>query len=186
MRPSKKEEILQRSLTLFYKYGFHATGVDFIVKKTGISKTSIYSNFENKEALMLAVLERRDENFRNWLTLRIEALASNPLEKLYCIFDTLEEWFSEANFSGCMFVKASSEYQDTKHPIYLKSAEHKQKLTKYFVKLAEQAKVQDPVAIANHIVILKEGAITAAHLKLIKKPGLHAKAILKLIIENDS
>lgn len=182
MRPSKKEEILQKSLELFYSHGFQATGVDFIVKHTGISKTSIYSNFENKENLMLAVLERRDEFFRNWLMSRVEALAGSPIDKLYCIFDALEEWFNETTFSGCMFIKASSEYQNPVHPIYLKSAEHKEKLKVYFESLAEQANLPAKET-AKHLLLLKEGAIIAAHLKLIETPGLHAKSMLKKLLD---
>lgn len=178
MRPSKKEEILQKSLKIFYAHGFHATGVDFIAKKTGISKTSIYSNFSNKDALILAVLQRRDENFRHWLISRVNNLANTPIDKILCIFDALDEWFNENEFSSCMFIKASSEYQEHSHPFYQQSVDHKNKLKQYFAQLVKATGIKSPENIVNHMVILKEGAIISAHLKLMEKPGLQAKKML--------
>ena len=182
MRPSKKEELLEKSLKVFYQHGFHATGVDFIAKQTGISKTLIYSHFSNKDALMSAVLERRDTNFRQWLEARVEALSTDPLSKLFCVFDALEEWFDEEGFKGCMFVKASSEFMEPSHPLYQQSAAHKQKLELYFSQLAKEAGLANHADIAKHIVLLKEGAINAAHLRMFPKPAQHAKQMLEQLI----
>lgn len=182
MRPSKKEELLEKSLKVFYQHGFHATGVDFIAKKTGISKTLIYSHFSNKDALMSAVLDRRDSNFRNWLEERVEALSTDPMSKLFCVFDALEEWFEEEGFKGCMFVKASSEFMESTHPLFQKSSEHKQKLERYFSELAKDAGFENHLEIARHIELLKEGAINAAHMKMFPKPAQHAKQMLKQLI----
>lgn len=182
MRPSKKEEILKKSLDIFYRNGFQATGIDQIVKETGISKTTIYSHFENKDRLMSEVLILRDKNFRGWLEERVEALSESPKDKLFSIFDALEEWFSDSRYSSCMFIKASSEFQDPKHPLFVLSAEHKLKLLAYFKQLAEAASVSDPEQVAHHILLLKEGAIIAAHLKLVEQPGMQAKKMLEQLI----
>ncbi len=65
MCPSKRDELLQKALKIFYRAGFHATGMDLFAAETGISKTSMYKYFRTKEDLILAVLRPRDENFRN-------------------------------------------------------------------------------------------------------------------------
>ena len=179
MRPSKKEEIVQKSLDIFYRHGFHATGVDLIVKETGISKTTIYANFKNKDGLIQAVLARRDENFRQWLTTRVEQLATSDTDMLFCVFDALDEWFNDKDFSSCMFIKASSEFQHAEHPIYQQSVAHKLKLKAYFIELAKLADIGEPENIANYMVLLKEGAIISAHLGLLPHPGAHAKSVLK-------
>ncbi|GHG05269.1 TetR/AcrR family transcriptional regulator [Thalassotalea marina] len=184
LRPSKKEEILQKSLDIFYRNGFHATGVDLIVKETGISKTTIYANFKNKEALIAAVLERRDENFSCWLEQRVNHLAQSEQDKIYCVFDALEEWFNEPAFSSCMFIKASSEFQERDNTFYMQSVQHKLKLKDYFLNLVKLAQLPNPELVANTVVMLKEGAIISAHLSLMPHPAAHAKTMLKELVSN--
>lgn len=179
MRPSKREEIIGQALTLFYRYGFHATGVDFIVQKTGISKTTIYAHFSSKDDLICAVLARRDGDFRQWLAQRVNTLADTPIDKLYCIFDALDEWFEQPEFSSCLFIKAASEYQDRNHAIFQQAQQHKSALVKYFMALSQEAGLENAETVANNLLLLKEGAIIAAHFKLMPKPGAHAKGMLK-------
>jgi len=182
MRPSKKEELLEKSLKVFYQYGFHASGVDFIAQKTGVSKTLIYSHFSSKDALIEAVLDRRDSDFRHWLEQRVENLSTTPHSRLYCVFDALDEWFSEEGFKGCMFIKASSEFMEPNHTLYLQARKHKQKLELYFADLAKEAGFSNHKEVARNIVLLKEGAISAAHLGMFPNPAQHAKKMLKLLI----
>ena len=102
MRPTKRDELVQKALKAFYRNGFNATGMDMLVKETGISKTSMYKHFRTKEDLILAVLRLRDEQFRNWLYRRMEELADTPQQQLIAMFDALEEWFAEAGYNACL------------------------------------------------------------------------------------
>lgn len=176
MRPTKRDELVQKALKAFYRNGFHATGMDRLVAETGISKTSMYKHFRTKEDLILAVLRLRDELFRNWLYRRMEELADTPREQLIAMFDALGEWFGEHGFRGCMFIKASSEYQDGGHPIHKQSADHKRMLESHMTELAERAGLSDPGAIARQLLLLKEGAIVTAHLGHTDEPAQDAKA----------
>ena len=176
MRPTKRDEIVQKALEVFYRNGFHATGMDTIVAEIGISKTSIYKHFRTKEDLILAVLRLRDEHFRNWLYRRMAELADTPYRQLLTMFDALEEWFDEPGYRGCMFIKASSEYQDSDHPIHEQSADHKRMLERHIVSLAEQAGFQEAGTVARQLLLLKEGAIVTAHLGHTKSPAQDAKA----------
>ena len=162
MRPNKRAELIRKSLDLFYRNGFHATGMDLVAAETGVSKTSIYKHFRSKEELILAVLQLRDEDFRNWLYRRLEELADTPRGQLEALFDVLEEWFGQPGFQGCMFIKASAEYQSGKDPINVQSAEHKRLLQEHFAALAAKAGAADPAALARQLMILKEGAIVLA------------------------
>ena len=60
-RGNKKQEILEAALELFSVQGFEATSVAQIASAVGIRKASLYSHFENKQAildeLVQAVLE---------------------------------------------------------------------------------------------------------------------------------
>ena len=176
MRRTKRDELVQKALTTFYRNGFNATGMDMLATETGISKTSMYKHFRTKEDLILAVLRLRDENFRNWLYRRMEELAKTPKDQLIAMFDALEEWFNEPGYKGCMFIKASSEYQDASHPIHKQSADHKRMLESHVTELAKRAGLSDPGAIARQLLLLKDGAIVTGHLGHTNDPAQDAKA----------
>ena len=183
MSASKRDELVQNALKVFYVGGFHAIGMDRIAKETGVSKTAIYKHFRTKEDLILATLRLRDEQFRNWLVRRVEARASDPREQLNAIFTVLGEWFEEPEFKSCMFIKASSEYQDRKHPIHATAAEHKRLLLKDFTARAEAAGAKDAAALASQLLIVKEGAIVLAHLHDSKEIAKQAQDTAAMLVD---
>ena len=186
MRPTKRDELVQKALKAFYRNGFNATGMDMLVAETGISKTSMYKHFRTKEDLIIAVLRLRDEQFRNWLYRRMEELAETPRDQLIAMFDALEEWFDEPGFRGCMFIKASSEFQEASHPIHQQSADHKRMLESHLRALAEKAGVADPGVLARQLLLLKEGAIVTAHLGHTEEPAQDAKAAALQLLDSHS
>lgn len=183
MRPNKRDELISKALLVFYKNGFHATGMDKLVAETGVSKTSMYKHFRTKEDIILATLRLRDYNFRSWLYHRVESASDLPNDQLLAIFDALEEWFALPEFNGCMFIKASAEYQDIADPIHIQSAEHKRVLTEYVARIAKAAGATDPDALARQLMILKEGAIIMAVMGHSKRPAQDAKASAKILID---
>ncbi len=182
MRPSKRDELVQKALTIFYREGFHAAGMDMLAEETGISKTTMFKHFRTKEELILAVLRLRDENFRNWL-LRRMAQAGPPRAQLLAMFDALAEWFGEPGYRSCMFIKASSEYPDPIHPVHALSAEHKRLLFIQVSDLAAKAGADDPALLARQLLLLKEGAIVTAHLGHEKNPAGDAKSVATMLID---
>lgn len=162
MRPSKRDELVRKALEIFYRNGFHSTGMDMLVRETGVSKTSMYKYFRTKDELILAVLRLRDENFRNWLYRRLEEIADTPKSRLLALFDVLDEWFKQPEYKGCMFIKANAEFQEPSNPIYVQAAEHKRMLCDYFTDQAEKAGASDPKKLSRELMMLKEGAIVLA------------------------
>ncbi|WP_417666994.1 TetR/AcrR family transcriptional regulator [Roseibium sp.] len=183
MRPSKRDELVREALKVFYRGGFHATGMDALVAATGISKTTMFKHFSSKEELILAVLRLRDENFRNWIIRRVEELAKTPRGRMLALFDVLAEWFDQPDFRGCMFIKASAEFQEADHPIHVQSAEHKRLLFKYFDGLARQAGADQPSDLARQLLLLKEGSIIAKHMGYEADPAGDAKAAAQILLE---
>jgi AcrR family transcriptional regulator len=183
MRQNKRDELVRKALDAFYKNGFTATGMDMLVKETGVSKTSMYKHFRTKDELILAVLRLRDERFRDWLYRRMDELGGDtPRGKLIALFDALREWFGETYFQGCMFIKASAEFQKEDCPINMQSAEHKRILLDYFTTLCSAAGAQNPRDLAYQLLILKEGAIILAAMKHTTEPALHAKLAAQILL----
>ena len=65
-RGNTKQEILEAALDLFSVQGFEATSISQIASAVGIRKASLYSHFENKQAILDAlvkdVLEKYEQN----------------------------------------------------------------------------------------------------------------------------
>lgn len=61
MGEARREQILQAAKWLFGYYGFEKTTVDDIASRASISKGSVYLEFQNKEAILLAVVQQFTE-----------------------------------------------------------------------------------------------------------------------------
>lgn len=183
MRPTKRDELVAKALEVFYRNGFHATGMDMLVAESGISKTSMYKHFRTKEDLILASLRLRDENFRNWLFRRMEELADTPRGQLSALFVALSEWFKEDTYRGCMFIKASAEFQEADHPIHAQAAEHKRLLFSFVKELAAKAGAKDPAGLASSLLLLKEGAIVTAQMGYADDPATAAAQTAEILLE---
>ena len=57
-----REEVLQKALPLFWEKGISATTVQDLEAATGVNKSGLYSEFENKEDIFLASLRYYLEN----------------------------------------------------------------------------------------------------------------------------
>lgn len=53
----KKEQILKAASALFLECGFASTSMDLVANRAGVSKQTVYSHFENKDTLYVAVIE---------------------------------------------------------------------------------------------------------------------------------
>ena len=62
-RGNTKQEILVASLELFSVQGFEATSISQIANAVGIRKASLYSHFENKQAILDALVKQVLEQY---------------------------------------------------------------------------------------------------------------------------
>jgi AcrR family transcriptional regulator len=61
---AQRERILSAAQACFVKYGFHAASMATIAETAGMSPGLIYRYFENKNAIILAIIERQLEDAR--------------------------------------------------------------------------------------------------------------------------
>ena len=95
---SRRDDLIETALKLFYTGGFNATGIDKILAESGVAKMTLYKHFGSKDELILAVLKRRDEQFRGWLSGEMAKAGPSPKAQLLQMFDALEIWFSGKAF----------------------------------------------------------------------------------------
>ena len=62
--PAKLEAILDAAYDLFLDRGIAATPMDLVAERAGVSKMTVYANFQDKPALLAAVFDRRIKTMR--------------------------------------------------------------------------------------------------------------------------
>ncbi|MEQ8901748.1 MAG: TetR/AcrR family transcriptional regulator [Roseovarius sp.] len=188
MPKSRRDDLVDSALKLFYAGGFNATGIDKILAESGVAKMTLYKHFRSKDELILAVLHRRDEQFRNWLMGEMEKAAPDPRGRLLAMFDALETWFEGRafkglGFHGCAFINAAGEFGDHAHPAHRAAAEHKRSILDYLERLCSEAGASAPRHLAEQLALLKEGAIATAHVRGMPEAAQVAKEMAAGIIQ---
>ncbi|WP_124429543.1 TetR/AcrR family transcriptional regulator [Pseudomonas sp. R2-37-08W] len=156
-----RDIILDVTEKLIYRHGIAATGMDLLVKTAGVSRKSIYRYFSNKDELVIAALQRRDERWMRWLRTQVERHEDSG-ERLLALFSALKSWFGSADFRGCAFINTSGETGNAQAPVRLLAKAHKQKLFEYALELCQAHGAPDPQRQAAQLLILIDGAITVA------------------------
>ncbi|QEO78477.1 TetR family transcriptional regulator [Pseudomonas brassicacearum] len=156
-----REKILATAEMLIYENGIHATGMDLLVKTSGVARKSIYRYFANKDDIAAAALNARDVRWMQWFRSECEK-ADTPHDRIISIFSVLKSWFVSDGFRGCAFINTAGEVGDVDDPIRHIAKLHKQKLLDYTLELACQLDVEDPKSLAKQFFVLIEGTITVA------------------------
>lgn len=162
MPPSKRDELIDAAMRVFYRGGFHASGLDKILIEAGISRMTLYNHFKSKDDLIVAALRRRDEIFRNNMMRFVESATADPLGRILAVFDFHEQWFTGKEFFGCMFINASAEFADPHSAVRRVASDHKREIIRYLAELCQQAGLANPGTMAEELNLLIEGSIVNA------------------------
>ncbi|WP_416146203.1 MULTISPECIES: TetR/AcrR family transcriptional regulator [Pseudomonas] len=157
-----REKILATAEKLIYENGIHATGMDLLVKTSGVARKSIYRYFANKDEVAAAALNARDIRWMTWFRSECEK-AQTPEARILGIFDALNSWFASEGFRGCAFINTAGEVGDADDPVRQIAKLHKQKLLDYTLELTSALGVNDPTGLAKQLLLIIEGTITVAH-----------------------
>ncbi|WP_113736861.1 TetR/AcrR family transcriptional regulator [Hyphomicrobiales bacterium] len=176
MRRSEiRGHLLDTALRLFNLHGYHATGIDLLIAEAGVAKTTLYRHFETKEDLILAALERRDEQSRAEMRIFVEQRTNDPYERLLATFDFLEASVRDKQFRGCIFMSAAGEHKEAVDPVFRAALMHKRLVLAYFEELAHAARFAEPKRIADTINLLHEGATAIAQMTRTGEPVRQSK-----------
>lgn len=181
----KRDLLVRTAFKLFYTQGIHAVGINLVLQESGVAKKTLYHHFPSKDHLVEATVRFRDEAYHHWLTGRLGAVAAGR-PALLELFSALDDWFNGRAgeidvFRGCFFINASAEFGDRDNAIHEACAEHKAKIV---------ALIQSHVALlalpagqarelTDLVTLLKEGAISMAHVQGNLDAALQAKAVFE-------
>jgi AcrR family transcriptional regulator len=106
-----RERILTVAADLFYRQGYRATGINEVIRKSGVAKATFYNHFPTKDDLGLAYLRQAMEREVVHVENFIHA-ANRPLERFLSVMRSVVPWLEETDFRGCPFVNMASEIPD--------------------------------------------------------------------------
>ena len=178
----KEQQIIDAAIPLFCKNGFHATGVDLIMKEAGVSKKTLYKYFPSKEKLIVAVLKTYDLIFRNNVRSAVQARSDDPREQLLSVFDVAREWIEGDEFYGCLFINAIGEHSAAESEIRDVCQYFKDQTYEFILSLCEESNLEDAEEVAEQAMVLLDGAIVRSQVCPMRKAAKSARGILEKLI----
>lgn len=158
-----RDKILQTSHRLFYKKGFHDSGVELLAKQAGTTKRTLYAHFGNKEGLVDEVLKYRHQMFMDQLDAHFDKLEVNNAANVASGYlNFLENWTSSEGFYGCMFINACAEYSDDKSSPHQIAKQHKADVRQWLFDKFNQVGAENAKQRSDTLFIFGEGIIVAA------------------------
>jgi AcrR family transcriptional regulator len=158
-----KERVLATAAQLFYAEGIHSVGVDRIVADSGVTLATFYRHFASKEQLVLAYVDRNDQQAR-MLFASLGARRSTARQQLALHINDNADQLRRRRYRGCPFVNAASEYPDPTSAVHQAILTHRQWYLAALARLCKAASIADPERIANIMLMLRDGAGMAGYL----------------------
>lgn len=158
--------IIEKTAEIFNRKGYAGTSMSDITEATGLTKGSIYGNFENKEEVALAVFEYNRSLVFNTVQAQLEK-AETYFEKLMVYGHVYRDVIaSVGNRGGCPILNTAVEADDTNVPLQLSAAKAlfswKKSIVHIIEKGAETGEFRQGVnaeQMAVSIIALIEGGV---------------------------
>jgi TetR/AcrR family transcriptional repressor of nem operon len=107
--------IIEKTAPVFNAKGYAGTSMTDLIAATGLTKGSIYGNFENKDEVALAAFDHNFQQVVSYIRKRMDARASS-IDKLLVYPETYRKFLKLPFLSaGCPIANTSTEADDT-HP----------------------------------------------------------------------
>lgn len=151
---------MDAAYVLFRQRGYTRVNVDEISAAARITKRTLYSHFESKDALLGAVLEAQHALAFAAFQSFGSKLSGGPEAVVRGFFQELRKWSSKPRFTGSGFTRLAMELADLPgHPARRIASVHKKLLERYLVEVLAKAGLADAERRGRQIWILSEGVM---------------------------
>jgi AcrR family transcriptional regulator len=155
---SARERILATASELFYREGIRAIGVDTVVERSGVSKTTLYRLFESKDALIAAFAAEQDRLFwARWDQIEAQR-ADDPRALLEALLSWIAERIGRPAYRGCPFFNLATEFPDDNHPGRVIARNNKEEMRAKLATIVARLGARDPARVASQIALIINGA----------------------------
>lgn len=146
---------------LFYRQGIRATGVEELCRIAGTTKISLYRAYPSKDELIAAILRDECEE-ESGLIGRASDPALPPRDRPAACLAVVAKALREPGFRGCPVNIAIAEFPDREHPARKVADTHKLQTRADLRRLCVEAGATDPAGLGDAMLLLIEGAFSAA------------------------
>jgi AcrR family transcriptional regulator len=161
---SMRERLIEAANELFYAQGLRAVSVDKVIDRAGTTKVTFYRHFQSKDDLIVAYLESRAEVERNGVDAAIAHGDGDVDASLRLMAEHTGMMACTPGFRGCPFINAAAEYPDPDSPVRKVVDAHRDWWTRAFERLVAPLGLADPAAIADDLMLLRDGVMVAGYL----------------------
>ena len=162
-----KQFIIEKTAALFNSKGYTRTSLSDISEATGLTKGSIYGNFENRDELALAVYKFNSGLLRKNLSRSFGDEFPNSIDKLHAFVAFYRKnWYFVFANGGCPIMNAATESDDTfpnlKNQVKLSFEDWMKNISKIISKGQENGEFNqeiNPEEFASLFVMIVEGGI---------------------------
>lgn len=161
---SGRDRFIPVAADLFTRKGFGPVGLDEVIAAAGVTKTTFYKHFSGKDELIVAVLAHQHRvEMADLLADLVRLAGDDPRGRILAIFDVFDEWFTDPDFRGCMFLNAATEFPQEHDPIHRAALQHSIELGQFIRETAVAAGAAGDAAdaIADQMLLLITGAIVS-------------------------
>jgi TetR/AcrR family transcriptional repressor of nem operon len=161
-----RQFIIEKTAPVFNTKGYAGTSLGDLTKATGLTKGSIYGNFENKDEVALAAFDYNFERVTLYMKTRI-LTKENAIERLLAYPHVYRDFLKIPFLQpGCPILNTSTEADDTHPELRKKAAEAlafwKRSVENQVKRGIERKEIKagvDPSAFAVILCSLIEGAV---------------------------
>jgi len=156
--PSARERLIDIAIELFYQEGIRAIGIDTVVARSGVSKSSLYRTFASKDDLIAAFAEEQNRRFWQWWDETMERNPGQPRQQIEALFESVAGQIANPQFRGCPFINLATEFPDRRHPGTAIACNNKKEMCKRLRVLARALGARDPRQLGDQLALLIDGA----------------------------
>lgn len=171
------QRVLATARELFYRKGYRATGINEIIRRSGVAKATFYAHFPSKEDLALAYVKSMNRMDLDALEASL-AKHPGPYEKLVGLMEFLIPWARANDYRGCAHLNLSVEITECAHPVREETRDHYTSIRALVGRLTNELKVErgaawkgrDAEKVADDYVLIFAGALALGQVYHDPKP----------------
>lgn len=178
---SARQRLLDAANELFYDEGVHTVGIDRIIEHAGVAKASLYNTFGSKEELIEAYLDSRHAHTTARLIAAVEQ-HTDPVARLYAVFDAQADMLAQPNFRGCAFISASAEAPPG-GVIEHAADSYRADIRRLLTGLAADAGALNPATLGRQLHLIYDGASLSGRMDRDPSIAVAARAAVTALLD---
>lgn len=142
-RAFNPDQALEKVRDLFWQNGYEGTSMADLLEATGLSRSSIYETFGDKETLFVKTLQGYREAAISALTAFVENAQGHPREDLRILMEAHFPLVPDHGQKGCYMVNAGVELGPRQPQWKADYLRHQDRIAGFYARLIARAQAQD-------------------------------------------